>query len=70
MTVIGLGEIQYDDHYHIESANTLTNAIKASKGTLFCRPLRISGAVYQQLDGRVKKWAEELGKKILSLHSD
>lgn len=64
ITVIGLGEPQYDDHYHIESANTLTHAIKASKGDLFVRPLRISGAVLPQLDERVKKWAEELSQKL------
>lgn len=64
ITVIGLGEPQYDDHYHIESANTLTNAIKASKGTLFCHPLRVSGGVLGQLEGRVKKWGEEIVKLL------
>lgn len=64
ITVIGLGEPQYDDHYHIESANTLMSAIKASKGTLFCHPLRVSGAVLPQLTTRVKKWAEDLLTKL------
>ncbi len=64
ITVIGLGEPQYDDHYHIESANTLTAAIKASKGTLFCHGLRVSGAIYPQLETRVKKWAEEIVKLL------
>lgn len=64
ITVIGLGEIQYDDHYHIESANTLTNAIKTSKGALFYHALRVSGAVLGQLETRVKKWGEEVVTKI------
>lgn len=70
ITVIGLGEIQYDDHYHIESANTLSNAIKASKGTLFCHPLRVSGAVLPQLETRVKKWSEELLTKLMKLKAN
>jgi flavodoxin len=67
ITVIGLGEPQYDDHYHIESANTLTNAIKASGGTLFCHPLRVSGAVLPQLQSRVTIWAQELARNLISM---
>lgn len=64
ITIIGLGEPQYDDHYHIESANTLSTAIKASKGTLFCRPLRVSGAVYPVLETRVLQWGIELSQAL------
>lgn len=64
ITVIGLGEPQYDDHYHIESANTLTSAIKTSNGAVWHRALRVSGAILPQLEGRVKKWAEEVVTKI------
>lgn len=60
MAVVGLGDPSYDMHYHIESANTLTDAITDANGALVGRPLRVSGLPFGQLETRVAKWAEEL----------
>lgn len=64
MSVIGLGDTKYDDHYHIESANILEEAIKESNGEMIVRPLRVNGLTITKLDGIVKKWAEGLAKNL------
>lgn len=70
MAVIGLGDPSYDMHYHIESANTLVEAIKASQGNLLHHPLRISGLPFPHFEGRIRKWSQELAEKTKSLRSD
>lgn len=65
MAVIGLGDPKYDDHYHIESANILTAAVKQANGNLVCHTLRVSGEPLLQTE-RIKKWAESLVRTMLS----
>ncbi|MGE3278454.1 MAG: flavodoxin family protein [Candidatus Altimarinota bacterium] len=65
MSVIGLGDTKYDDHYHIESANILEKAIKDSNGNMLIRPLRVNGLTITKLDGIVKSWSENLIKTLL-----
>ena len=62
MAVIGLGDPKYDDHYHIESANVLTTAIKKSNGNTVMTALRVSRSPLLQLETRIKTWAENLAK--------
>jgi|SRR5690606_10121059 len=66
MTVIGLGDTLYDDHYHIESANILEHAIKEANGNIICHPLRVNGLTITKMDGPVKKWTEGFAKQILN----
>ncbi len=65
MAVIGLGDTKYDDHYHIESANILMTAIEQSKGKILCHALRINKSPVDQLETRIKEWAESLAKILL-----
>lgn len=64
MSVIGLGDTLYDDHYHIESANILQHAIEGANGKIICHPLRVNGLTITKLDGPVKKWTEGLVKLV------
>jgi len=64
MAVIGLGDPKYDDHYHIESANVLTAAIKKSNGNTVMSALRVSKSPLLQLETRIKTWAESLAKIV------
>ncbi|MDP3976327.1 MAG: flavodoxin family protein [bacterium] len=61
---IGLGDTKYDDHYHIESANVLTQALKKAKGSTLVHALRINKSPLPQLETVVREWTLHLAKKI------
>lgn len=62
--VISLGDPRYEAQYHCETAAILEEAIKAAGGTLAAVALKISGSPVRHLEGLVKKWAEDLAKKL------
>lgn len=58
--VIGLGDDKYDNHYNVESAYILEEAIKSVNGQIITEePLMINHNPMWQLD-QVKKWTESL----------
>lgn len=58
--VIGLGDDKYDDHYNVESAYILEEAIKSTNGQIIStEPLMINHNPIWQL-GKVEEWTNSL----------
>ncbi|MDD2913509.1 MAG: flavodoxin family protein [Candidatus Paceibacterota bacterium] len=61
---IGLGDLKYDNDYHLESGKIIMDFFKKKETNIICSPLLVSKSPLPFLDKHVSDWAEKLSNLI------
>ena len=64
ISIIGLGDIKYDDDYHLECIRIKMLALKEKNAKLIGMPLRIVKSPFQWLETLVPMWVDKLDALI------
>lgn len=64
ISIIGLGDIKYDDDYHLECIRIKMLALKEKNAKLVGMPLRIVKSPFQWLDTLVPIWVDKLDQLL------